>query len=477
MKRKILKRFGAMVLSAAMSLSLVGTTFAEFEEMRCPIPEHTHTEDCYRVSGKKTMVCNPKTHEHMASCYDANGNVSCGYSDQIIHKHDASCYDADDLLICDLPEVFPHVHNYSCYIEESILTCAGEVAESHIHSDECYEVTESYVCGLDEDEFHVHTEDCVEARKELICNLSTDVPAHIHDESCYQTKETLICREPELTPHIHNASCHSMDGELNCGLLQVIEHRHDDSCFDVAEDTITIEPQCGLEEHTHSAACMGNDVGGISDDEVSPEAPGDDNQTDETNPDDTVADDDTILDVDGSPVEESPYSPVKFAASVRQVRISSIEDDFRYKIEAKDVTDAVKMPDFAEITDNHQGGDIYSFDEIEFTAPGEYTFVIREIPGMNKDVRYDERKYTLTVSVTDDGSSNLQIEEYSYLLDSKKTASTQYAMFINAPISDSDWSAETKQKAEILMESMSLEEKVGQMFLLHYPGDGRKRSY
>ena len=52
------------------------------------------------------------------------------------------------------------------------------------------------------------------------------------------------------------------------------------------------------------------------------------------------------------------------------------------------------------------------------------------------------------------------------------TANTETASFINTCLDTPTWSAETKEKARKIMADMTLEEKVGQLFLLHYPGDG-----
>lgn len=253
--KAVMKKLALIVLIAAMSLSLVNPTFAGMEKVRCSIPEHVHTENCYRIPGKKIVVCDPQANLHAVSGYDTNGDTICGYFDQIIHSHNMYCYDEDNSLICTLLEVFPHIHSDSCYAEERILACTKDTFETHIHSDECYEVVEKYICGLEGDESHVHTQDCVEIERRLICVTPSETPIHVHDESCYQTKRELICEKPELVPHIHNSNCYQ-EGKLSCGLLQIIEHQHDNSCVKIEEDTMTSEPQCGLVEHTHSDDCV-----------------------------------------------------------------------------------------------------------------------------------------------------------------------------------------------------------------------------
>lgn len=53
-----------------------------------------------------------------------------------------------------------------------------------------------------------------------------------------------------------------------------------------------------------------------------------------------------------------------------------------------------------------------------------------------------------------------------------EATSTEGASFITTCLDTPTWSAETKERARKIMAGMTLEEKVGQLFLLHYPGDG-----
>lgn len=53
-----------------------------------------------------------------------------------------------------------------------------------------------------------------------------------------------------------------------------------------------------------------------------------------------------------------------------------------------------------------------------------------------------------------------------------EATSTEGASFITTCLDTPTWSSETKEKARKIMADMTLEEKVGQLFLLHYPGDG-----
>ncbi|MCR4617173.1 MAG: Cna B-type domain-containing protein [Lachnospiraceae bacterium] len=76
---------------------------------------------------EKTLNCNVEVHTHTADCYDAEGNLICGYADYVAHVHDPeTCYDENGDLVCTLPEIIPHVHDDSCYIERMELICGIE---------------------------------------------------------------------------------------------------------------------------------------------------------------------------------------------------------------------------------------------------------------------------------------------------------------------------------------------------------------
>jgi len=99
----------------------------------------------------------------------------------------------------------------------------------HVHDDSCYELV--LVCGLEESEGtpgHTHTEECYETVTTLICGLE-EGEDHTHTEACYQTEQVVICEQEE---------CESETG-----------HTHTDACYEK-------QLVCGLEEHTHTIACM-----------------------------------------------------------------------------------------------------------------------------------------------------------------------------------------------------------------------------
>ena len=60
------------------------------EKGACEIPEHTHSEACYTqvTSATRTEpVCTIESlnlHQHDDTCYDSEGNLTCGYADFVV---------------------------------------------------------------------------------------------------------------------------------------------------------------------------------------------------------------------------------------------------------------------------------------------------------------------------------------------------------------------------------------------------------
>lgn len=272
------------------------------EKGACEIPEHTHSEACYTqvTSATRTEpVCTIESlnlHQHDDTCYDSEGNLTCGYADFVVHQHDSACYDENGNLWCPLPEIETHEHTGSCYavpeadapevhthtddcytVERDELTCT-----EHVHTDDCYTETSALVCEED----HEHTESCYETTRELTCG-DTEEPVHQHTDQCYEQIKTLICELPtepaeeaepaepeliceekEIILHTHepyespeDPGCYDDDGNLICGKIQVLEHQHADACFETVEEPADTEAlTCTLpedEKHTHTALCYG----------------------------------------------------------------------------------------------------------------------------------------------------------------------------------------------------------------------------
>ena len=277
------------------------------EKGACEIPEHTHSEACYTqvTSATRTEpVCTIESlnlHQHDDTCYDSEGNLTCGYADFVVHQHDSACYDENGNLWCPLPEIETHEHTGSCYavpetdapevhthtddcytVERGELICTESTEPAHVHTDDCYTETSALVCEED----HEHTESCYETTRELTCG-DTEEPVHQHTDQCYEQIKTLICELPtepaeeaepaeleliceekEIILHTHepyespeDPGCYDDDGNLICGKIQVLEHQHTDACFETVEEPADTEAlTCTLpedEKHTHTALCYG----------------------------------------------------------------------------------------------------------------------------------------------------------------------------------------------------------------------------
>ena len=277
------------------------------EKGACEIPEHTHSEACYTqvTSATRTEpVCTIESlnlHQHDDTCYDSEGNLTCGYADFVVHQHDSACYDENGNLWCPLPEIETHEHTRSCYavpetdapevhthtddcytVERGELICTESTEPAHVHTDDCYTETSALVCEED----HEHTESCYKTTRELTCG-DTEEPVHQHADQCYEQIKTLICELPtepaeeaepaepelicgekEIILHTHepyespeDPGCYDDDGNLICGKIQVLEHQHTDACFETVEEPADTEAlTCTLpedEKHTHTALCYG----------------------------------------------------------------------------------------------------------------------------------------------------------------------------------------------------------------------------
>ena len=260
-----------MVFCTVYALILPAITM---EKGACEIPEHTHSEACYTqvTSATRTEpVCTIESlnlHQHDDTCYDSEGNLTCGYADFVVHQHDSACYDENGNLWCPLPEIETHEHTGSCYavpeadapevhthtddcytVERDELTCT-----EHVHTDDCYTETSTLICSLEESDGHQHSDDCYAWNKVLTCDLSTE-PAEV------ATEPVLVCGKAEILLHEHTAGCLDESGNLICGKIQVLEHQHTDACFETVEEPADTEAlTCTLpedEKHTHTALCYG----------------------------------------------------------------------------------------------------------------------------------------------------------------------------------------------------------------------------
>lgn len=249
---------------------------------QCGKEEHTHSGACYTAAAAgsaRVLTCTPESlglHRHTDACLDESGKYCCGESDFVVHEHNAACLDESGALRCPLPEVKAHTHDESCYSlpeeepphthtdecyapERGGLVCTvpeGEGAHTHSNDAGCYDENGALLCQQEESTGHQHTDDCYAWEAVLACGLSAD-PAEPEEAPA----PVLTCGKEEVILHKHTAEeCFETDGEGNtrliCGKTQILEHVHTDACFQTVEEPADAGTlSCGLEEHTHSAAC------------------------------------------------------------------------------------------------------------------------------------------------------------------------------------------------------------------------------
>lgn len=249
-RRKHLKRAMvslSVIVAMLTSYLLILPAVTMERDPICGQEEHTHTDECYEhrlICGKteqdgqaettqRVLSCAFTTHVHSESCYNADGQLICGYADYAIHTHDENCYDADGNLVCTLPEVKQHGHDGSCYATETVLACGQE--ESSVQTIE--ESNDPFSDGTD-----------VFGSGDNNVYVGDSEGGHTHTEECYETKYTLTCGKDEIIPHTHTDECYDENGNLVCGRLEIREHQHDENCF----MTVTTE---AVEGHTHTDEC------------------------------------------------------------------------------------------------------------------------------------------------------------------------------------------------------------------------------
>lgn len=220
-KRKRIRRMWKNAVGALACIVVFCTVYALIlpaitADYKCRMEEHTHSRECYRQISSPTLVmqCSMQSlhiHSHTPSCYDAEGNLICGYADYVIHTHNESCYDMQGNLVCPLPEIREHIHTESCYAPDSdgeaVRICGKDLIQAHVHTGGCYDENGRLACGKLETYEHTHSDNCFsEAPLPLTCTLSED-ENHIHTDLCYGEWE-LICGIPE---HTHTEQCYKTD--------------------------------------------------------------------------------------------------------------------------------------------------------------------------------------------------------------------------------------------------------------------------
>lgn len=206
-----------------------------------PYFSHVHTAACYK--DEQVLVCglesDPDAHVHTDACYE--DKLTCGI--EIL-------YDAEDAGTGLQDESQNETQDESQ--SESQLDASGESDDSvplaHVHGPSCY--TRELICGQDE-AGHVHGDDCYETNRVLVCDaggsdLSQDVDSnrvvcqhytyelHEHDSGCYDSDGRVICGKYELRRHEHNSTCFEreiLDYNSDVPTCNHDEHKHGISCY------------------------------------------------------------------------------------------------------------------------------------------------------------------------------------------------------------------------------------------------------
>lgn len=311
----------AVVFCTTYALIIPAITMEK--ETICGYEEHTHSEECYVADAGMEPVCSEDSlgiHRHSGCSED-----SCGYADFVVHTHDSTCYDDVGNLWCPLPEIKEHYHSDSCYEVTIIpaevhyhsdscyidvrgeLVCTEPLEVAHEHGDSCYVSSTSLNCDIPETDGHAHTEACMDAEGNLVCELQ-EQEAHQHDDACYVTNTELNCDKTVETVHSHGDGCYAWNRELicgqeesdpseavdqeiwelvcgkeeiilhqhsgacesGCGQPEIRAHYHSDSCFRAYDNGMVLA--CGMEEHTHEAACVASTEEEVTEDVTETEA-------------------------------------------------------------------------------------------------------------------------------------------------------------------------------------------------------------
>ncbi len=268
--------------------------------LACPFEgkeAHTHDAACYQTERK--LACGQEEeaggHTHGDSCYTTMQELTCGQEEAAGHTHDVACYQTGTNLTCGHGEGDGgHSHGEGCYDENGAVICGQEEgAGGHSHSDACYSAEDKLVCGQEESGGHTHGDDCYTETKELTCGQEEagGGERHTHTDACYQEENTLICGKEEYDPgnHVHGDECYieqpvagnsapgTGSGEAGSGTAgDNGQGTGDEAAGGSIEGTGNStageedgeqrqQPICGLEEHTHSEACYGEEIMAIAD--------------------------------------------------------------------------------------------------------------------------------------------------------------------------------------------------------------------
>lgn len=424
-----------------------------------------------------------------------------------------------------------HVHNFTCY-EDYWLDC-DNTDSSHTHTLDCYAHSGELVCGFEKGEVHSHNQDGVECEfvtKILVC----DVPEHEHDQSCVaESTDQNTGTDSNATDQSNTGEPSVDDGDQSSSIDQGNEDDPADTTADAGNsdssgkdgpaeqdpDTSTIPDDSGSNVQEPDVPGTPDNSGSTDrnedqiEDEVDVPGSGEENNSQAAvqEPQSNAGADETANEVEFSeivdneiPVDEFNAAGVEYICGqtehlhtsscyqeiwkcrktasfsltntdyvvgftptvTNKLVASSSSKAFTFSITPETSDENVIMPEDTTVTINGSGTAL--FKEIGFNAAGSYTFDITEQASDDSSYFCDERHWTLTVDITEADGQFIAVGAYKQ----GETLSADGATFITTFTQPEGWSSSTLRQAKSIMDGMTLEEKVGQLFLLHYPGDG-----
>lgn len=457
----------------------------------------------------RAYVCGLEVHVHSDECYEDVVEWSCrdACAGGVIHEHDASCLDEAGELVCYLPEVEAHVHSDECY--EDAPASDGEPAGDGAHGDSTGDGSTVFDDGEGDGDVVSAPGDGADASV-AGSGLAGETPeggdeavdagaggltwvepgdgdggldgddAILVDEDEPALERVLACELPETVgwaEHVHDESCRASRRVLKCELP---EHEHDDSCVvvlmsdeDVDEFVAAVGALCDeLESGNYEGSPEEFEAAVARFDEI---LAGFRNMTEEQ-----------AARVDAVMARLAPMREFDFGGGVLS---NAVGVRFRFGVELVAGEDDGVAHTF-RLTALDDGGAETSFlshDGVEvrelsasarlgsesselgatFAAPGTYRFRLADTsPGW-----WCADEWDVTVEVSDAGGVMSAAVTYSLTGDPSVTSDDR-ATFRAIPETSFGWRASSVRAANSIMRSMTLEEKVGQLFLVHYPGDG-----
>lgn len=461
------------------------------------VESHVHNEGCY----ERRLICG----------YGAAPDLSDGLSDVLSdddgvlleHVHDESCYDS--VLICE-----KHVCSDDCFADADVIMTEGRDGPAALASDFAF-ISE-----------HQHDGSCFEAvnsGRALVC----DKKEHTHGSDCY---EDAVPDEPSESEEMNRfiADADAFIAELNAGkydnapedgrkaLTDFAHYRETIHVTDIPEEQMARFYACldRLEQAkevfearaadlnkavqaSEKLAKLQSDIeslvadiescedmseamlAGLLERLIKLEAVRD--EIDAAVLDDagkaalemcaaTLASLREMLD---SMTLATGFVAVKLQARVRQYLGASGSRTFKL-IPAGAVSGFTGITESGLTARSGASDGAAVFPDISFTAAGSYLFYMSMV--QESGVRADTRSYIVTVNIAESNGA-LYLKSVSYVdPDGMYAASGEYASFLALGNAKSGYSAASYKKANAVMESMTMEERLGQCFMLHYPGDG-----